>query len=127
MLGNMWEWCHDEFHQVNSTESQFDDINIHLYINESSPRILRGGSFLDLPAYVRSANRNRNAPAYRYTNNGFRPSLGVGGTTAEWLSFYVCSISCATPGGLKNFQEKSESHEKSAAEKTPRAMVRPFE
>src|SRR5271168_1228013 len=39
-----------------------------------TPRLLRGGTFNNQPANVRSANRNRNAPPYRNTNNGFRPA-----------------------------------------------------
>ena len=37
-----------------------------------NPRLLRGGAFNNQPANVRSANRNRNAPTNRNTNNGFR-------------------------------------------------------
>jgi formylglycine-generating enzyme required for sulfatase activity len=36
--------------------------------------MLRGGSFFDLPALVRSAIRNWYAPANRDTGTGFRPS-----------------------------------------------------
>ena len=39
-----------------------------------NPRLLRGGTINNQPANVRSANRNRNAPSNRNTNNGFRPS-----------------------------------------------------
>ena len=39
-----------------------------------NPRLLRGGSFNNQPANVRSANRNRNAPTNRNNNNGFRPA-----------------------------------------------------
>ena len=50
-----------------------DDINISESINEKSPRLLRGGSFNDLPADVRSADRNRYAPADRFTDIRFPP------------------------------------------------------
>jgi formylglycine-generating enzyme required for sulfatase activity len=72
MLGNMWEWCHDEFHQVNATESQFDDIDIYFSVNESSPRLVRGGSFGYAPAGARSAYRSGLAPALRSDVAGFR-------------------------------------------------------
>jgi formylglycine-generating enzyme required for sulfatase activity len=49
-----------------------DDIKIIEYINEKSPRLLRGGSFYDLPAVVRSADRDGYAPAGRNTDYGFR-------------------------------------------------------
>jgi hypothetical protein len=39
-----------------------------------NPRLLRGRTFNNQPSNVRSAYRNRNAPAYRNTNNRFRPS-----------------------------------------------------
>jgi hypothetical protein len=74
MLGNMWEWCHDEFHRIDTTGNQFCDIGINLSVNESSPRILRGGTFGSLAAYVRSARRDRIAPANRSSDYGFRPS-----------------------------------------------------
>ena len=51
-----------------------DISNISESVNEKTPRILRGGTFDDLPAIVRSAFRGGNAPAYRYTDLGFRPS-----------------------------------------------------
>ena len=51
-----------------------DDINISESIVEKNPRLLRGGAFDDRPADVRSAYRYWNAPAYRNTDVGFRPS-----------------------------------------------------
>ena len=49
-------------------------INISESIDENNPRLLRGGSFHDLPAFVRSAFRSRYAPSFRFFNYGFRPS-----------------------------------------------------
>ena len=49
-------------------------INISESIVEKNPRILRGGSFYNLPAFVRSAYRGWDAPAFRDYNDGFRPS-----------------------------------------------------
>ncbi len=76
MLGNMFEWCQDTYgasrpHRKGVT---IDHRSIVEYISEKTPRLLRGGSFNNLPANVRSAHRNRNAPAYRSYNIGFRPS-----------------------------------------------------
>jgi formylglycine-generating enzyme required for sulfatase activity/tetratricopeptide (TPR) repeat protein len=73
MLGNVWEWCHD-VHQPYPKKTAVDEINIQLYVNSQSPRLLRGGSFYDRPAGVRSANRVRIAPANRLTSLGLRPS-----------------------------------------------------
>ena len=54
-----------------------DFIIILLSMNISmkrSPRLLRGGSFDYLPAFVRSANRYWYAPSYRSASFGFRPA-----------------------------------------------------
>jgi formylglycine-generating enzyme required for sulfatase activity len=76
MLGNAWEWCHDVY-QPYPKKTAVDEIDVQLYINTQNPRLLRGGSFYDPPAYVRSAFRGRSAPAYRYGLNGFRPSRTI--------------------------------------------------
>ena len=76
MLGNMFEWCQDSVNASKPAKKGIynDLINISESIVEKNPRILRGGSFGNPPAVVRSAYRNRDAPAYRYSNFGFRPS-----------------------------------------------------
>jgi formylglycine-generating enzyme required for sulfatase activity len=74
MLGNLWEWCHDEFQRIDTTGKTFNDITVFLYVNESIPRFLRGGSFDSLPGVVRSAYRVWYAPAFRISYYGFRPS-----------------------------------------------------
>jgi formylglycine-generating enzyme required for sulfatase activity len=76
MLGNEWEWSQDSIRRpMRARRGLFSD-NVHISesINARNPRLLRGGSFYDLPAYVRSASRFWDAPAYRPTNGGFRPS-----------------------------------------------------
>jgi formylglycine-generating enzyme required for sulfatase activity len=74
MLGNMWEWCHDEFRWIDTSGKSFDDIKMHLYLNESTPRLLRGGTVNDRAASVRSASRIWVAPAVHGNDSGFRPS-----------------------------------------------------
>ena len=76
MLGNMYEWCQDSVNASRPAKKGIynDSINISESIVEKNPRILRGGSFYYRPAFVRSAYRGWNAPAYRYSNGGFRPS-----------------------------------------------------
>jgi formylglycine-generating enzyme required for sulfatase activity len=64
MLGNVLEWCQDRSgtYQPGKADPTIDDI----------PRLLRGGTFAGLPAFVRSAYRLSDAPADRNSFVGFR-------------------------------------------------------
>jgi len=68
MLGSIFEWCQDPYDKTSQT-----DLQTYEHINENH-RLLRGGSFFDQPARVRSAVRSRNAPSSRYSVDGFRPA-----------------------------------------------------
>ncbi len=59
MLGNMYEWCQDTANALKPGRKgiYLDIINIHESIVEKNARILRGGSFYDRPAVVRSPSR----------------------------------------------------------------------
>jgi formylglycine-generating enzyme required for sulfatase activity len=76
MLGNEIEWVHDGVNRALPEKGRLfsDVINISESVNETIPRILRGGSFLFQPASVRSANRFRIQPSLRLANCGFRPA-----------------------------------------------------
>ena len=76
MLGNMYEWCQDSWNASKPAKMGIYNylINISESIVEKNPRLLRGGAFGVHPANVRSADRFGNAPSYRYTVDGFRPS-----------------------------------------------------
>ena len=65
MLGNTYEWCQDvpQIYQPDRNRSIIDNINIYLTLDETNPRILRGGSFNIVPAFVRSAYRSWIAPS----------------------------------------------------------------
>lgn len=66
MPGNMLEWCQEQSENMNKYI-----INLYEHVNEN-PRLIRGGSFSSLPAYVRSARRGWYAPSRRGSDFGFR-------------------------------------------------------
>jgi formylglycine-generating enzyme required for sulfatase activity len=68
--GNVWEWCADHWHD--NYEGAPNDGSAWLGENENDYRLLRGGSFGDLPSNCRSAYRGRYVPAYRSGNIGLR-------------------------------------------------------
>ena len=74
MLGNVDEWCHEQYYRYPEGEGNTttDAMNILSSIKQYNPRILRGGSFDDLPAFVRSAVRSWDQPSYRSIVYGFR-------------------------------------------------------
>lgn len=70
-VGNVWEWVSD-WHGVYAAEPQQDPKG-----SSSVPyRVLRGGSWGDLPRFVRSARRLYYTPVYRNHDVGFRPAQG---------------------------------------------------
>jgi formylglycine-generating enzyme required for sulfatase activity len=81
MHGNIWEWCQDEWHQ-NYNEAPADG---SAWINDNDNRYqwLRGGSWLYLPVYCRSASRDYDVRAGRDgidSGIGFRVVCAVGRT-----------------------------------------------
>jgi formylglycine-generating enzyme required for sulfatase activity len=77
MLGNTWEWGQevrtvyrpDDRGLVAEPKAVRDEL-----VDDTSPRVLRGGAFDGPPAYVRSAYRLWEPPAVRDASFGFRPS-----------------------------------------------------
>jgi formylglycine-generating enzyme required for sulfatase activity len=70
MLGNVWEWCQDQWHDnyqgAPSDGSSWED-------GESNARVLRGGSWFNYPVPARAAARNYYYdPVNRYNIIGFR-------------------------------------------------------
>ncbi|MCB1851864.1 MAG: SUMF1/EgtB/PvdO family nonheme iron enzyme [Gammaproteobacteria bacterium] len=72
MLGNVWEWNQDCY--IDSYEGAPTDGSPRESTDGSgcSKRVLRGGSWDDVPQSVRSANRNRGTPDTRSDFIGFR-------------------------------------------------------
>lgn len=68
MLGNVWEWCLDEYDATQAHEE--------CYRGNPNERVLRGGSFSSSPGYVRCAYRYKDLPARSVLNNGFRVAVG---------------------------------------------------
>ncbi len=70
MHGNVWEWCQDHWH--GNYRGAPADGSAWIAGGDSDKRVLRGGSWFNLPIFCRSANRNRNAPGYLGYGMGFR-------------------------------------------------------
>jgi formylglycine-generating enzyme required for sulfatase activity len=68
MLGNVWEWCLDGQRKYNKG-NEIDPLGS---LDDGVGRVLRGGSWLSLARYVRSASRLAYDPGYRDYSIGFR-------------------------------------------------------
>jgi eukaryotic-like serine/threonine-protein kinase len=72
MHGNVWEWCLDHWHEnylgAPSDGSSWSNIN--------NDRVLRGGSWNNIPKNCRSASRNLLAADARLNSVGFRIACG---------------------------------------------------
>ena len=69
MLGNVWEWTEDCW---NASYEGAPTNGSARATGDCSRRVVRGGSWLNIPIIVRSANRNRNATSIRGYDLGFR-------------------------------------------------------
>lgn len=70
MTGNVWEWTEDCYA---ARYDQGQPSDGHPYTVENCQfRVVRGGSWDNLPDYLRSANRSGNVPSGRVNNYGFR-------------------------------------------------------
>lgn len=68
MHGNIWEWCQDDWHE-NYKGTGTDGSPWKVY---NDNRLVRGGSWSDLPRYSRSANRYKSLGGGWFSNVGFR-------------------------------------------------------
>jgi formylglycine-generating enzyme required for sulfatase activity len=67
MSGNVWEWCWDWYDDYPSSATNYPKGP-----DTGSYRVIRGGSWVSFPAYVRVARRYSYSPGYRYYILGFR-------------------------------------------------------
>jgi len=74
MHGNVWEWCADYGH--GNYEGAPIDGSAWIIGGDSDKRLLRGGSWLFIPANCRSCNRLYAAPVDRNYSLGFRVVCG---------------------------------------------------
>jgi formylglycine-generating enzyme required for sulfatase activity len=72
MLGNVWEWVHDGWHENYRDAPTDGSAWGKQQSGDSAQRVLRGGSWFDKPRGVRSATRYGAGPDGRGDNLGFR-------------------------------------------------------
>ena len=80
IVGNVWEWCVDEhisdFYANSPHRNPIADNDINYVLNNFTTlktyRVLRGGSWMSIPRYVRVAPRFRFSPVHSIHNVGFR-------------------------------------------------------
>ena len=68
--GNVWEWCEDTWHDT--YDRAHSDGSPWLQGGDGGRRVVRGGSWFDLPWRLRSANRYWCTTGDRYSNLGLR-------------------------------------------------------
>jgi len=75
MHGNVWERCADDWHE--NYEGAPNDGSTWLSSDEADERVLRGGSWFNLPRNCRSAYRDGSNPGSGDDDSGFRAVCSV--------------------------------------------------
>ena len=77
--GNVWEWCMDRKRSYRSSSVVDPGMSKPGLLSKlfGGSRVLRGGSWLNFPSFVRSANRFDVDPDYSFNYIGFRVLLCV--------------------------------------------------
>ena len=84
MIGNVWEWCEDEWHDSHEGASVNGLPRSLSKKDGETVRVIRGGSWLCNAGDCRAAYRYWNAPDVRNDDLGFRPARGqVSGAMAS--------------------------------------------
>ena len=71
MHGNVYEWVEDCWHS-SYRDAPSEESAWTTGCTEVSRRVVRGGSWVDLPQFLRAAVRFRNTSGVRYNDLGFR-------------------------------------------------------
>jgi len=82
MLGNVWEWCEDHWHDDYHGAPGNQDAWVDEDAEEGLPRVFRGGGWLLIARCCRAAFRFRYVPGNRYVFLGFRRVLVPSSTAA---------------------------------------------
>lgn len=72
-MGNAFEWTEDPTLLYVTNQKEDTETAENLLVDERVSRLLRGGSFVFPPVYLRCANRILTRPGSRYFSVGFRP------------------------------------------------------
>ena len=72
MAGNVWEWCADWFDAEYYRTFKNSTARNPKGPGNGTARVLRGGSWVDVPGDLRCADRSRSYPSYRDIDVGFR-------------------------------------------------------
>ncbi|MES9902557.1 MAG: SUMF1/EgtB/PvdO family nonheme iron enzyme, partial [Sedimenticola sp.] len=69
MHGNVWEWCSSEYED---DYKGLELLSACRAVDNYNPRVVRGGSWYNVPGSLRSASRNKLAPDLHFLKVGFR-------------------------------------------------------
>ncbi|MEK9514371.1 SUMF1/EgtB/PvdO family nonheme iron enzyme [Limnospira fusiformis PMC 851.14] len=89
--GNVWEWCADPWREGYGgapsdggvwdygNNNRYENLVEHLvnFLGKTDRRVLRGGSWFNVPGYCRCANRGRFDPGSLKNYNGFRVACAL--------------------------------------------------
>jgi formylglycine-generating enzyme required for sulfatase activity len=81
MLGNVWEWCSDAWHDYSAADSPLVDPAVHGSTGDL--RVRRGGGWNSSARHVRAACRYHGAPDFRSLVLGLRLARGQGNQGPE--------------------------------------------